>query len=81
MPVVYVLDVPEFRSLIEIASRRPDWRVTPVPGNYFRIESTAELVFRRKDLKMKPAVWYGCFTGGVRGKIVRFDRDIVRVVG
>ena len=30
---------------------------------------------------MKPAVWYGIFTGGLDGKIAEFGRDEVRVVG
>lgn len=79
MPAIYVLDVPEFRSLLELASKRPEWTITMLPRNYFRIESNTDLVFHRKDLRMKPAVWYGCFTAGVRGKIVQFDRDTVRV--
>ena len=79
MPAVYVLNVPEFKSLVDAASGRPGWSVTPVAGDYFRIESGSELVFHRKELKMKPAIWYGCFTGGVRGQIIQFDRDTVRI--
>ena len=30
---------------------------------------------------MKPAVWYGIFTGGLDGEIVDFGRDEVRVTG
>jgi hypothetical protein len=32
-------------------------------------------------MQMKPAVWYGLFTGGVNGEIAEFGRDHVRVVG
>ncbi len=30
---------------------------------------------------MKPAVWYGLFTGGMNGEIAEFGREEVRVVG
>ena len=79
MPAIYVLNVPEFKSLVDVAEAQPGWRVTAVAGDYYRIESASDLVFHRKELKMKPAVWYGCLTGGVRGKVVQFDRDNVRI--
>lgn len=79
MPAIYVLDVPEFRSLVDVASQRPEYRVRKLGNGYFRIESDREIAFERKELGFKPAVWYGCFTGGLRGRIVQFDRDRVRV--
>jgi hypothetical protein len=48
---------------------------------YYRIESSAEIVFNRKAMKMKPAVWYGLFTGGLNGEIAEFGREEVRVIG
>ncbi|WP_369796451.1 hypothetical protein [Cupriavidus sp. amp6] len=44
------------------------------------IASDEPLEFGRRALGLKPAVWYGLFTGGLDGKIERFDRDIVRIV-
>ena len=80
MPAVYVLDVPEFRSLVAVSRERKDYVVACVPGGYFRIESSSEMVFSRKELKFKPAIWYGCLTGGFRGQIVQFDRDTLKIV-
>ena len=79
MAAIYVLDVPEFQSLIEVAGANPAYRVKRISDDYFRIESDTDLVFKRKDLRMKPAVWYGCFTGGLEGNIAEFGRDEVRV--
>jgi hypothetical protein len=80
MPAVYVLDVPEFRALVRVAREEKGYSITRLPGGYFRIESATELVFKRKELSFKPAVWYGCVTGGLRGHIVQFDRDTLRIV-
>ena len=79
MPRIYVLDVPEFRCLIDDARKRADYRVSQVGRGYYRIEAERELVFERKALGVKPAVWYGLLTGGLQGRIVQFDRDRVRI--
>jgi hypothetical protein len=79
MPAIYVLDVPEFRALADVARTKPDCRVIATGYGYFRIESDRELVFDRKELGFKPAIWYGAFTAGVEGSIVEFGRDIARI--
>jgi hypothetical protein len=80
MPSIYVLDVPEFRCLLEEAGKLSRYRVTFAGRGYYKIESDTEMVFHRKHLGVKPAVWYGLFTGGLVGQIVHFDRDTVRIV-
>ncbi len=52
--------------------------VTALDG-YDLIEAEGPVEFQRKALGLKPAVWYGLFTGGVRGRIEVFDRDRVVV--
>lgn len=79
MPIVYVPDVPEFSSLGEVAGRNPKYRVRR-GGGYVVIEGDGELVFARKELGFKPALWYSAFTGGLDGRIAEFGRDIVRIV-
>lgn len=78
---VYVLNVDEFLPMAETAMSMPDCRVSNLRGDYFTIEADNEIVFNRKDMGMKPAVWYGIFTGGLDGEIAEFGRDEVRVVG
>tara|TARA_B110001454_G_scaffold95625_2_gene90724 strand:- start:6510 stop:6776 length:267 start_codon:yes stop_codon:yes gene_type:complete len=80
MPTIYVLDVPEFRALAEVARTRPEYRVTQPGCGYLKIESDDDVVFHRKELGFKPAIWYGAFTGGVDGRIAEFGRDVVRIV-
>jgi hypothetical protein len=80
MPAVYVLDVPEFRALVRVAREEKGYAVSRLAGGYLRIENPAEIVFTRKELSFKPAIWYGCLTGGLRGQIVQFDRDTLRIV-
>ncbi len=80
MPAIYVLDVPEFRCLLEEASKQSRCRVHFAGKGYYRIAADTELVFHRKHLGVKPAVWYGLFTGGLVGRIAQFDRDTVRIV-
>ena len=80
MPAVYVLDVPEFRALVRVARERKGYAVSRLSGGYIRIDSPAEIVFTRKELSFKPAIWYGCLTGGLRGQIAQFDRDTLRIV-
>ncbi|WP_245220088.1 VOC family protein [Pusillimonas caeni] len=77
---IYVLDVPEFASLVEDARGRADCRVSQAGRNYLLIEAQEAVEFRRKELNLKPAIWYGLFTGGLRGRIECFDRDKVRIV-
>jgi hypothetical protein len=75
---IYVPRLDEFSALVKDAAARPECTVTALDG-YDLIEADGPVEFRRKVLGLKPAVWYGLFTGGVRGRIEVFDRDRVVV--
>ncbi len=75
---IYVPQVDEFASIVKDARSRADCRVVPLAG-YDRIEAEGALEFRRKTLGLKPAVWYGLFTGGVHGQVEVLDRDRVLI--
>lgn len=79
MVSIFVPDVPEFASLVEAARHMPDCRVDRYAEIYHRIQSDGSLTFERKALGVKPAIWYGLFTGGIEGRIEQFDRDLVRI--
>ncbi len=81
MVVIYVLDVPEFLPIVEAARKLPDCNITKAEKGYWRVASPTEIILNRKDMNMKPAVWYGLFTGGINGEIAEFGRDVVRVIG
>ena len=76
---LYVLDVPEFQPLVEAARATNHCRIIETGQGYTRIEADQDIVFNRKQMKMKPAVWYGLFTGGLEGRIAAFGREEVRI--
>jgi catechol 2,3-dioxygenase-like lactoylglutathione lyase family enzyme len=79
-PGIFVPALAEFASVVEAARRTPAYHVSrPSPG-YYLIEPKEALEFNRRELGLKPAIWYGLFTGGLCGRIDTFDKDHVRVV-
>ncbi len=76
----FVLDVPEFSSLVHAARANPDCQVQNIGNGFFRVRSEVPITFNRRQLGLKPAVWYGLFTGGLRGRIAEFGREEVRLV-
>ena len=81
MVVLYVLDVPEFLAIVEAARKLPECTISKSEKGYYKIVSPIEIVLNRKAMNMKPAVWYGLFTGGLNGEIAEFGREQVRVIG
>ncbi|CAN7720810.1 VOC family protein [Variovorax sp. LjRoot175] len=73
---IYVPKVDEFAALVKDAAARGDCRVQSSEG-YDCIEADEPIEFRRKVLDLKPAVWYGLFTGGVHGRVEVLDRERV----
>ncbi|MBN3854888.1 VOC family protein [Paraburkholderia sp. Ac-20340] len=72
---VFVLDVPEFRPLIDSARESGAYATTAIDNGYIRIDGNPGITFKRKALGFKPAVWYGALTGGLAGHIEQFDTD------
>lgn len=80
VPALYVLDVPEFRALVDHARGRPNCKVSGPHLGYFRIDAKGTLEFERRSLGFKPAVWHGALTGGLLGRIDVFDNDRMRLI-
>lgn len=78
---VYVLNVPEFEPLLTSTRDRPGVTHRMSKAGYTVIEAEGELIFNRRQMGLKPAVWYGIFTGGLDGEIQEFGREEVRVTG
>jgi hypothetical protein len=76
----YVLAVPEFSSLIDAARKSSTCTVHPRCGHYQFVEFENEIEILRRDTRMNEAVWFGCLTGGLDGKIAHFDRDRLKLV-
>lgn len=73
---IFVPRLEEFASLTRAARGRGDCTVTALDA-HDRIDAAGPVEFQRRALGLKPAVWYGLFTGGIRGRIEIFDRDRV----
>jgi hypothetical protein len=71
MPSLFVLDVPEFASLIAGAG---DHRVERRAG-YVLIEAAEKIVVERAKSGLGDAVWFGALTGGFEGRIMEFSAD------
>lgn len=76
---IYVLDVPEFRPLIDVARTHAGYRIEAAGQGYLRIDGSPDVQFNRKALGFKPAVWYGAMTGGLAGRIKQFDMDTLLI--
>ena len=75
---IFVPQVEEFSALVRTARERSECRVASREG-YDVIEADVPIEFGRKELGLKPAVWWGLFTGALAGTIVHYDRDRVRI--
>jgi hypothetical protein len=76
----YVLDVPEFSSLRNAATKSGACVLHPKRGHYYFVEFENEIEILRRDTQMTEAVWYGCLTGGLDGKIAHFDSECLRLI-
>ena len=76
----FVLDVAEFRPLLAAALKSDRCRAHPPQHGYHFVEFDAEVEILRSDTGMNEAVWFGCLTGGLDGKIARFDSQRIRLV-
>jgi len=79
MPSIFILDVQEFNPLVQYARTREDLRVSGPCKGYWRIDADSAILFSRKELGFKPAVWNGALTGGLVGEVEQFDKDTLRI--
>lgn len=76
----YLLDVPEFAPLAAAALRTGKAREEKKIGCYRFIAFEDRLDIERTDTGLTEAVWYGCLTAGLDGKIARFDSQRMTLV-
>jgi hypothetical protein len=75
----YVLDVAEFDPLVRAAEQHERCRVHPVVAGYRYVEFDGEIEIRRETTGLGEAVWFGCLTAGLDGKITSFTSDAIRL--
>ncbi len=75
----YVLDVAEFDPLVRAAERHADCRVHPAIAGYRYVEFDGEIEITRESTGLGEAVWFGCLTAGLNGKITSFTSQAIRL--
>ncbi|HET6735218.1 glyoxalase [Mycobacterium sp.] len=70
---LYVLDVPEFRAVIDEVKQYSD-EVDPV-GYYVRFRNAKTLVVDRRKAGVRQSIWYSSIGALRGGKVAQFDRD------
>ena len=70
---LYVLDVPEFRAVIDEVTQYAD-DVDSV-GNYMRFRNAKTLVIDRRKAGVRQSIWYSSIGALRGGKVAQFDRD------
>lgn len=70
---LYVLDVPEFRPLIDEATQCAD-EVDSV-GNYLRFRNVKTLAIDRRKAGARQSIWYSAIGALRGGRVAQFDRD------
>jgi hypothetical protein len=81
VPRIHVIDVPEFKGIVNYARSQSGVSVAPARKGYITISSNDDLVFDRRGCGFKPALWYTCLSGGLDGSITEFGRDTLRIAG
>ena len=76
----YLLDVPEFAPLADAVAKDPRCKVHPVLAGYRYVEFDGAISIRRRDTGLKEAVWFGCLTAGLDGRIALFTAEEIRLV-
>jgi hypothetical protein len=75
----YVLNVAEFDPLVRAAERHTDCRVHPVIAGYRYVEFDGEIEITRESTGLGEAVWFGCLTAGLNGKITSFTSASIKL--
>jgi hypothetical protein len=75
----YVLDVAEFDPLIRAAEQHRDCRVHPVIAGYRYVEFDGTIEITRESTGLGEAVWFGCLTAGLDGKITSFTSQAIKL--
>jgi len=75
---LYVLDCEEFAPLVEAARSMAEVTVD-VRAPYLRLSAEGRLRLERQATGLNDAVWFAAPTGGIEGRIARFDNDVLEI--
>ena len=78
MVSVFVLDTPENKGVVDVASADQQI-VTHKVGPYFELTSDGGFSIDRRATGCRHAVWYSCIAGLHDARIVQWDKDALTV--
>lgn len=76
---IFVADIPEFAPLLQAARAQNGCAVRPPVRGYWRIEAAQAIEFSRKAMGLGAALWNSALSGGFRGRITQYDRNLMRI--
>ena len=79
MTRLYILDVPDFRPVIDVAAAQVDVTHRQA-GDYAELAADGEIVIDRRSTGVNHATWYSVVAGVADGRIVQQDKDALRVM-
>lgn len=75
---MFVLDVPENTSILDVAREQPDVFLDKV-GPYFVVTSDGSVAVDRRSSGARHAVWYSWIAGLDGWRIAQWDQDVLRL--
>jgi hypothetical protein len=79
VPNLFIVNVPEFEAIIEVALRDPNVTRREL-GSYVELSSPTQIALDRRATGVRHAIWYSAIGGISDGKIVQHDKDQLKVV-
>jgi hypothetical protein len=76
---LYFVDVAEFAPLVRAVAKLPRCTVHPAIEGYILIEFDGVIEIARSQTGVSEAVWFGCLTGGLDGRILNFDAASIKL--
>jgi hypothetical protein len=79
MTRLYILDVTDFRPVIDVAATQADVTLRRA-GDYAELTADGEIRIDRRSTGVNHATWYSVVAGVADGRVVQQDKDALRVV-
>ncbi|KAF1697271.1 hypothetical protein CSC62_08705 [Pseudoxanthomonas jiangsuensis] len=74
---LFVLDLAEFRPLVDAAANVASVTVRQPVRGYWRIQAERRISFSRKELRLRRPLWNSALAGGFCGKLVEYTDDVM----
>ena len=78
MTTLFILDVEDFLPLVKVAAENPEVTVAR-RGPYYLLDCDGSFEIDRGATQCRNAVWFSSVAAVRRGRIARWDRDVLRV--